>query len=60
MNNSNNLKFARYRRKSTESEDKQVASLDDQKQALLDLEQRKGVRIHKDFGESKSAKKPGR
>jgi site-specific DNA recombinase len=53
------LKIIRYRRKSTEDEDRQVASLPDQATALDDVAAR--LRIHSsqivaDFGESRSAK----
>ena len=53
------LKIARYRRKSTEDEDRQVASLGDQSVALDEVAAR--FRIHSsqivgDFGESRSAK----
>lgn len=60
MQNINNLKLLRYRRKSTESEDKQVASLEDQGSALKRLEETRGISIQRDFSESKSAKQPGR
>src|SRR5215470_95653 len=54
------LKIARYRRKSTEDEDRQVASLPDQATALDEAAVR--LRIHKsqtvaDFGEARSAKR---
>lgn len=49
-----------YARKSTESEDRQVASIENQLDVLRDLAQSKGLNILSTFTESKSAKKPGR
>lgn len=50
--------YLQYARKSSESEDKQVASIDDQIHALAPLEQ--NLRVLKSFKESMSAKQPGR
>ncbi|MBP9759264.1 recombinase family protein [Candidatus Dojkabacteria bacterium] len=49
-----------YCRKSTESEDRQVASIESQYNALRDTARQKGLEILQYFSESKSAKKPGR
>lgn len=49
-----------YCRKSTESEDRQVASIESQYDVLRDLAKQKGLEILQYFSESKSAKKPGR
>ncbi len=60
MNNLKELKYGLYARKSNESEDKQIASLDDQVEAMEELAEREGYRIIKKaiFKESKSAKIP--
>lgn len=52
--------FVIYVRKSTESEDRQVLSLDSQIHELTDLGQKRGFVIRKVYSESKSAKAPGR
>ncbi len=49
-----------YCRKSSESEDKQAASIDSQIELLTRLAQQKGITIVEQFTESKSAKAPGR
>src|SRR5215472_15462954 len=54
-----NLKIVRYRRKSTENEDRQVASLPDQAMALDEVASRLHIHVSQivaDFGESRSAK----
>ena len=56
----NSMKFVLYCRKSTESEDRQMLSLDSQEHELLALAERAGLTIVKVFRESKSAKEPGR
>lgn len=53
------LTIVRYRRKSSEAEDRQIASLDDQAQALAEVAGRFRIepsQIAADFGESRSAK----
>ena len=62
MNNLKELKYGLYARKSNESEDKQIASLDDQVEAMEELAKREGYRIIKKaiFKESKSAKIPNK
>ena len=57
-----NLKLIRYRRKSTDTEDKQVASLEDQRTALDEFKGRFGItdaHIIEDIEESRSAKVAG-
>src|ERR1022692_2841964 len=54
-----NLKIVKYRRKSSEDEDRQVASLADQAMALDEVAARfriQPAQIAADFGESRSAK----
>lgn len=53
------MAVALYARKSTESEDRQVQSLDDQLRVLKDLAEREGIVVDEIFVESKSAKAPG-
>ncbi len=58
-----NLKYAIYLRKSTDSEDRQVQSIEDQEKEINILVEREGIKkenIIEIFKESKSAKKPGR
>ncbi len=52
------MRTAVYARKSTESEDRQVQSLDDQISALRELARREGIEIDEIFVESRSAKTP--
>lgn len=52
--------YLQYARKSSESEDKQVASIDDQLHALAPLQQTNSLLILESFTESMSAKQPGR
>jgi DNA invertase Pin-like site-specific DNA recombinase len=57
------LNFIRYRRKSTEGDEKQIASLPDQAVALDELVERLGIessQVFEDVDEAKSAKMPGR
>jgi site-specific DNA recombinase len=49
-----------YYRKSTDSEDRQIQSIEDQKTELSKLIRRKDINIVGSFEESMSAKKPGR
>lgn len=60
MNQSNKLRYIMYCRKSTDSEDRQVQSIDDQKKELERLVKERGLNVVHVFTESKSAKKPGR
>lgn len=53
-------KYVMYCRKSSESEDKQMASIPSQVAVLNELALEKGIQIFKRFSESKSAKAPGR
>ena len=57
-NNKSGLKYYFYARKSSESEDKQVQSIDDQTKWLRDVKSKKGIKVAETFTESKSAKKP--
>jgi site-specific DNA recombinase len=54
------IKYGLYVRKSSESEDRQVASIDSQKAELKKLAKELGIDISHTFAESKSAKAPGR
>ncbi len=54
------MQYIIYCRKSSESEDRQVMSLDAQEQELLKIAQRSGLKIHSIMRESKSAKTLGR
>ncbi len=60
MENHNKIKYFLYARKSTESEDRQVASIGAQIEELLKVAKQEGLIIVKTFSESKSAKAPGR
>ena len=53
-------KYFIYCRKSTDTEDKQVMSLDAQLSELNSIAQREGLPVVRTFTESKSAKGPGR
>jgi len=54
------MKYIVYCRKSTESEDRQVLSIDSQENELLALAKANDIYISKTFKESKTAKEPGR
>ncbi len=54
------MQYVIYARKSTESEDRQVQSLDDQISYLEKLAKERGLEVIKTFKESQSAKVPGR
>ena len=49
-----------YARKSTESEDRQILSIDSQVRELQEFARRAGIAVSRVFTESKSAKSPGR
>lgn len=53
-------KYFLYARKSSESEDRQVESIDSQLNVLRELAQKLNITIIEEFTESKSAKGPGR
>ena len=55
----NNLKYILYARKSSESEDRQVQSIDDQVSGLKKLAADAGYKVVATLTESKSAKEPG-
>jgi len=54
------MKYILYCRKSTDTEDKQVLSLESQEKELLDIASSYGLSVTKIFRESKSAKAEGR
>jgi len=54
------IKYILYARKSSESEDRQVASIESQVGVLKDLAQKEGLEILEILTESQSAKEPGR
>ena len=54
------IKYFLYARKSSESEDRQVASIESQITELTALAQREGLEVVKVFSEARSAKAPGR
>ncbi len=60
MEKNKKIKYFLYARKSTESEDRQVASINAQIEELSMVAEREGLRLIKTFSESKSAKAPGR
>ncbi|MEX0998641.1 MAG: recombinase family protein [Thermodesulfobacteriota bacterium] len=60
MKNNTDLKYIMYCRKSSDSEDRQVQSIPDQKKELQPLVDQRDLNVIKVFGESQSAKKPGR
>ena len=59
MKNSQKQKSALYARKSTESEDKQVQSIDDQIRIMKDIAQDEGLDIVEILIESKSSRRKG-
>ncbi|MDO8571226.1 MAG: recombinase family protein, partial [bacterium] len=54
------MKYILYCRKSTDSEDKQVLSLDSQEKELLDIASKSNLNVIKTFKESRTAKEAGR
>ena len=58
-NEAQKIKYFLYARKSSESEDRQVQSIDDQLNRLKNFAQQQNIKITKIITESKSAKKPG-
>ncbi|MEI8348001.1 MAG: recombinase family protein, partial [Pseudomonadota bacterium] len=54
------MKYILYCRKSTDTEDKQVLSLESQQKELTDLAKAQGIEIVSILTEKKSAKAPGR
>src|SRR3989344_3571844 len=60
MKDPNKIKYFLYARKSSEAEDRQVASIDAQISELKNLATENGLQIIKILSEAKSAKEPGR
>ncbi len=58
MNTENKIKYVVYARKSSESEDRQVQSIDDQINKLKEIAKDFNLQVVKVFKESKSAKQP--
>jgi DNA invertase Pin-like site-specific DNA recombinase len=56
----NKLRYIMYLRKSSDNEDRQVQSIPDQKKELEPIVTNCNLKIVKVFGESRTAKKPGR
>ena len=56
--NEQKIKYFLYARKSSESEDRQIQSIDDQVNRLKELSDNFGLKIEKIYTEAKSAKKP--
>ena len=59
-NQNTTIKYILYARKSSESEDRQVASIPDQIEELRKIADANGLKIEKIMSESRSAKAPGR
>lgn len=63
MKNTKNITkkyYLMYLRKSSESDERQIQSLEDQKRENMELARRLGLEVLKTFSESKSSKQPGR
>lgn len=60
MNTPEQVRYILYARKSSESEDKQMASLNDQIEVMKKLAKDRGLHIHDVIQEARSAKEPGR
>lgn len=60
MTDSKDIRYVLYARKSSESEDRQMASIEDQKKEVQRIADELGLNIVATFSESKSAKAPGR
>src|SRR3989344_2367211 len=56
----NTTVYYAYCRKSTDTEDKQIASIGDQKRELLEYAEREGITIERFYEESQSAHSRGR
>ena len=56
--NNQKLRYFLYARKSSESEDRQIQSIDDQVNRLKELADDLGLTVKKVYTEAKSAKKP--
>ena len=53
------MRYALYARKSSESEERQVQSIDDQRRVMTEFAQARGLEVVAEVCESKSAKAPG-
>lgn len=53
------MRYVLYARKSSESEERQVQSIDDQRRVMLEFAAARGLEIVEEITESKSAKAPG-
>ncbi len=60
QNKDKKIKYVIYRRKSSDSEDRQILSLDSQKRELMEFAKNEKLKIVGDFEESQSAYKQGR
>lgn len=60
QNKDKKIKYVMYRRKSSDSEDRQILSLDSQKRELMEFAKKEGLKIVGDFQESQSTYKQGR
>jgi site-specific DNA recombinase len=58
MSDTHRIKYFLYARKSSESEDRQIQSIDDQIDRLTQLAKSEGLEVVEEFKESKTAKKP--
>jgi site-specific DNA recombinase len=54
------MKYFLYARKSSDSEDRQVLSIESQLKELRDFASKEGLEVVKEFSESRTAKEPGR
>ena len=58
--NTSGIRYFLYARRSQDAEDRQMASIDDQIEEMIQLAERHGLKIVEVISESRSAKKPGR
>jgi site-specific DNA recombinase len=60
MDQTTNIRYDVYLRKSSEAEDKQVQSIDDQRREMREFVAKNGLNVLAEFDESQSAHHPGR
>lgn len=60
MNTPENVRYILYARKSSESDDRQMASIEDQIEVMKKFAESRGIIIHDNISEARSAKEPGR